>query len=350
MSTTDFVDDDGNNNGTIIPAAWLDDVDALVYQVFGTIATAGADSTMLVSNGTNYVEESGATLRTSIGVAIGTNVQAYSAKLVDIAALTATDSNFIVGNGTTWVAESGATARTSLGVVIGTDVQAYDAELAAIAGLTSAADRVPYFTGSGTAALATFTSVGRSIVDDATTAAVLTTIAARGQGKETIWLPAAAFNSRSTNGAASGTTELATNKIMLSTYDFDTTTEEGIQFMCTLPKSWDSGTVTFQAIWTAASGSGGVAFELEGVSFANDDVMDAAFGTAVTVTDTLTAANDMHLTSESSAMTIAGSPGDDEIVCFQVTRAVANAADTLGVDAKLLGIKLYFTTNAVDDT
>lgn len=58
-------------------------------------------------------------------------------------------------------------ARTNLGVAIGSDVQAYSSNLQALSGATPVADRVPYYTGAATAALATFTSTGRSIVGSA---------------------------------------------------------------------------------------------------------------------------------------------------------------------------------------
>jgi hypothetical protein len=168
-------------------------------------------------------------------------------------------------------------------------------------------------------------------------------------GKETIWIPAVAMYGNSTNGAEAAQVELG-NGPELKVLDFDKDTDESAQFAVAFPKSWNEGTVTFQAFFTATStDTGTVSWDLAGVALADSGDLNTAFGTAVAPTAKAHSgtSNDLDITAESGAVTIAGSPSTDEYVFFQITRDVSD--DSLNADARLLGIKLFFTTDAAND-
>lgn len=135
-----------------------------------------------------------------------------------------------------------------------------------------------------------------------------------------------------------------------ATLDFSTTTEEYAQFALPMPKKWNEGTVTAKFYWTAPTGSsGGVVWSLQAVAISDDDPLAASFGTAQVIADTFIAANDLHVSSETPAITIAGTPQAEDMVFFRVARSVANGSDTLGVDARLIAVVVYITTNADTD-
>ena len=168
-------------------------------------------------------------------------------------------------------------------------------------------------------------------------------------GKETIWVPANAMYPNSTNGADANQVELS-NGPELKVLDFDKDSDEFAQFAVAFPKSWNAGTVTFQAFFTATStDTGTTAWGLSAVALADNGDLNTAFGTQVVATAKAHSgtSNDLDVAAESGAVTIAGSPGADEYVFFQVSRDVS--ADDLNADARLLGIKLFFTTSAAND-
>jgi len=170
-------------------------------------------------------------------------------------------------------------------------------------------------------------------------------------GRQTIWVPAVAMYARTTNGAATGSVEMTTNKNMFKTLDFDPDTTKYAQFEVAFPKSWNLGTLSYQAIWSHASASTnfGVVWNLAAVARSDGDAGDVAFGTAADVTDTGGTANAIYISPESGALTVAGSPAQGCTVQFQVSRDAGAAADTLAVDARLHGIRIYYATRMPTD-
>ena len=171
-------------------------------------------------------------------------------------------------------------------------------------------------------------------------------------GKDTIWVPATAMTPTVSNGCASiATVETTSGRPDMQVLDFDDGSDEHAQFSVAFPKSWNVGTITFQVYWTTtATDTDGVSWGLQGVAVSDNDTIDVAYGTAVVVDDAgLSAAEDLCVTAESGAVTIAGSPADNDLVFFRIFRDVSDSNDTATEDARLIGVKVFFTTDLAND-
>jgi len=168
-------------------------------------------------------------------------------------------------------------------------------------------------------------------------------------GKQTIWVPAQAMTPTASNGCATlATVETTSGRPDMNVLDFDKDSDEFAQFAVAFPKSWNSGTVTYQFFWSGLAATTTVTLTLAGVSFADNDSIDTAYGTAVAVEDTAQGAVEECLVSaESGNVTIAGSPGDNELTYFRIGRDVSE--DNMAGDCRLHGIKLFFTTDLAND-
>jgi len=154
----------------------------------------------------------------------------------------------------------------------------------------------------------------------------------------------------STNGCADIEQVELSNGPEIKVLDFDPSSDENAQFAIAMPKSWNEGTVTFQAYFTVTgTNTGTVAWGLSGVALSDNDSINTAFGTNVVATAKAHSgtSNDLNVTAESGAVTIAGTPAVGDQCYFQIMRDVS--ADNQSGDARLLGIKMFFTTNAAND-
>jgi hypothetical protein len=169
-------------------------------------------------------------------------------------------------------------------------------------------------------------------------------------GKETMWIPAPAMYGSDTNGADAQQVETTATRPDMKVLDFDASTAEYAQFSVGFPKSWAAGTVTYQVYWTpSTTNTGDCIFGLQGVSCGDSDTIDVAYGTGVEVTDAgIGTVKDQQITAESGAVTITAAAAGEQVY-FQLYRDAADGSDTFTGDARVLGIRLFFTTDLAND-
>jgi len=264
----------------------------------------------------------------------GSSTDTFSGAGAEGTTLSYKDSNFVdVYQNGVKLADADYTATNGTSIVLGTTANDGDIVVIVTFDVFSVADTVSK-------------ADGGNFDSDITVSSSAVKVA----GKETIYIPATAMYPNTTNGCANIAQVELTNGPEIKVLDFDASSDENAQFTVAFPNSWNEGTVTFQAFFTVTgTNTGTVAWGLSGVAIADNDSCDTAFGTNVVATAKAHSgtSNDINVTAESGAVTIAGSPSTSEFVFFQIMRDVS--ADDQSGDARLLGIKLFFTTDAKND-
>jgi hypothetical protein len=198
--------------------------------------------------------------------------------------------------------------------------------------------------------------IGFFYTDGTTNSLEGTVVAAGGSGssvgKHTIWVPASAMMPATTSGSAAlAQLETASNDINYAVLDFDATADEHAHFNVAFPKSWNLGTLTYQVKWSStATDTDGVAWGLQAMAVSDNEAIDASWGTAIVVTDDAqSAAGELYVTAESAALTVGGTPAANDLVFFRIFRDVSDANDDMTEDARLIGVRIFYTTNAGTD-
>jgi len=159
-------------------------------------------------------------------------------------------------------------------------------------------------------------------------------------------ISARGINPRSDNGCgALETYETSTNKVMFDGLPFDKDSDEFAQLQIPLPRDYDGGAWQFKFYWYCKTGIGGasktVEWAIQGLSFGDNESMDASWGTAKSVNDTWQSDEKVHISDWTDSLTLAGTPGPGELSKFQVYRDVSE--DDLAGDAYLLAVLGKFT-------
>jgi hypothetical protein len=199
-------------------------------------------------------------------------------------------------------------------------------------------------TTAGAIAIAADGTVDLDVAGATVASAVIKTV-----GKESIWVPASAMQPTTSNGCSALTTvETTSGRPDMVVLDFAVDADSFAQFSIAFPKSYNLGTITFQCWWSGIAATTDVDWSLDAVAMNDNETIDVAFGTAVVVEDSAQGAvEELNITVESGAVTIAGTPADNDLCFFRIGRDVSGG--NMDGAARLHGMKIFFTTDATND-
>lgn len=142
--------------------------------------------------------------------------------------------------------------------------------------------------------------------------------------------------------------EASSNDFTLWYLPFSNSADSNAYCLWWSPDNWDASTVKVKFIWTATAGTAAqtVRWGCRGVSISDEQAIDTAFGTAVTIDDAYVDSGRMHITAESGAMTIDGAVAGEPVI-LNIYRSVAGM--TLAQEAKLIGMKLEYTVSSLSE-
>ena len=95
--------------------------------------------------------------------------------------------------------------------------------------------------------------------------------------------------------------------------------------------------------------SHGVVWQLQAVAVGDQETLIAGFGTPQFSVDEGDLPDFQYIGPESAPITIAGAIEDEDVVYFRIGRLASDGADTLPVDARLIGITVYVVTEKGND-
>ena len=187
-----------------------------------------------------------------------------------------------------------------------------------------------------------------------TQAPTVASAAIKTAGTETIWVPATSMVV-SVNAPSAGLASIDSGSVntTIPVLDFDGgSSDEVATFNIAFPKSWNAGTVTARFFWTNSNANAGnVVWGLQGICIVDSGALNGAMTDAGEVIQqaNITTAGDLMVTNSTPAISING-VADDGVTFFNVFRDASDTTnDTYASDARLIGVQVFFTTDAAND-